>query len=186
MSFVRAAVLASVVIGLGGCMTKAFAVKFAYEADRFMVDEQSLGADRHDVIELASANYNKPPDCIVEKTSIASLKKSTLQEVCVFSPLQSIRFAEQKVIEVRYKFINGRFEQFDIELEELTVDSKDLLIHELTTSLNQNLEVEGAISRWSGKYDVAMLVRQGNYKFHMTNQLYRPKDHHYNKLTSRR
>lgn len=186
MNTVKAVALAGVVIILGAYMTNTLAVKFAYDAGRFMVDGQRLGGKTIDVLALASAKYAKEAQCSIKKAGLAVIKKAKTEKVCVFSSLEGVVLAGQKVLEVQYKFIDGHFEQLDLEIEEVTVDSKDALLQELTTSLNVDLEVEGPMNRWSGQNDVAMLIRQGNYKFRMTNRLYLPKDSDYNRLTSRK
>ncbi len=167
-------------------MTSAFAVKFGHEHERFTINDERLGAQTKDVLTSATEKYSIEPTCTIEKEGYAVVKKAMSVQTCVYSSLQDVMLAGQRVIEARYQFINGRFEQLDLEIEEVTRKSKEALRHELTVSLDVGLEVEGPISRWSGKNDTAMLIRQGNYKFRMTNRVYLPDDLDYNKLTVRK
>lgn len=167
-------------------MTNALAVKFGNDAERFTFDDERLGSEAKEVIALASTKYAKEPRCTTEKSGVVVVKKVKREQNCVFTSLRNVLFAGQNVVEARYKFINGRFEQLDLEIEEVTVESKDALLQALTMSLNVGMEVEGSVSRWSGKNDTAMLVRQGNYKFRMTNSVYLPDDVDYSKLTLRK
>lgn len=186
MTLNRLLLLAGVAVLLGGSLTKVFAVKFGSDAERFTFDGQRLGANAKKVLALASTKYTKEPRCTVPKTGVVVIKKAINEQSCVFASLRNVLFAGQNVVEARYRFINGRFEQLDLEIEEVTVESKQALLQTLTTSLNVELEVEGPINRWSGKNDTAMLVRQGNYKFRMANRVYLPDDVDYNKLTLRK
>lgn len=171
---------------LGGCMTKALALKFGEQTGRFkIVDQSALGSDYASTIAMAEKAYAIQPRCESEKGGVSMIKKAVTMNTCVFAPLTNTFMAGQKVVSATYVFIDSRFEQLDLEIELSSDDGQQAIIAEISSEIAKEAETEGPMTIWRGESDTTLLVRQGNVKIRMTNNILLPENMDYSKVTPR-